>query len=396
MGVPSKTLWEWGVGERDGEACHSGKNASAARHAGARVCLVALEVSVGGLERMLIELANGFAARGVVVRIVVMDNDDNTMIGEVPESIDVVCLRGPRIVRAACLRLLSLGYLVQLHFWGGHVRPLYRLALLGRPLIVTYQAPYPRARPWNWIDRLLSRQALGIITCSYAVAAWCEGTVGIPREKIRVAWNGASRLGSAPPLRSIKRERSDLEVLMVARLVDQKDPATLLRGFAAATREGLNGHLTIVGVGPLMERLLLLAYELDIPYRVTWLGELWEPTVVRQIMRNADVFVQASRWEGFGIVLLEAALEGLPLIVSDIAPHREALGEAPYYFPVGDHDLLSRTLLALARDPAARRRAAEASGQRAEQFSVDASVERHLALYNEFLQRTTAAIGRQR
>jgi glycosyltransferase involved in cell wall biosynthesis len=50
------------------------------------------------------------------------------------------------------------------------------------------------------------------------------------------------------------------------------------------------------------------------------------------IMKGADIFVYPSFYEGFGMPIIEAMSLGVPIVVSDIAPHKEIAGEAVLFF----------------------------------------------------------------
>ena len=111
-------------------------------------------------------------------------------------------------------------------------------------------------------------------------------------------------------------------------------------------------------------------------------------TDIRDWLERADVFVHSSRWEGFGIVLLEAMLAGLPVVATRVSAVPEVVvdGETGLLVEAGDHAGLATHLEALLTD---RERAAalgEAGRQRAlTEFSVGRMADRTLAVYDEVL-----------
>ena len=57
---------------------------------------------------------------------------------------------------------------------------------------------------------------------------------------------------------------------------------------------------------------------------------------VQEYYSNAQVYVLSSRWEGFGLVLVEAVAHGLPVISSDLPTSKEIMGDFAIYFHNGD------------------------------------------------------------
>ncbi len=64
---------------------------------------------------------------------------------------------------------------------------------------------------------------------------------------------------------------------------------------------------------------------------------------IQEYYSNAGIYVLSSRWEGFGLVMVEAMAHGLPVISSDIPSSLEVLKETGMYFRNGDpRDLAAR------------------------------------------------------
>ena len=103
--------------------------------------------------------------------------------------------------------------------------------------------------------------------------------------------------------------------LAVGRLIEQKDHATLLRAFARVRNAVPQARLAILGSGPLEPETRRLVGELGLDDAVALPGR----TDIRDWLERADVFVHTSRWEGFGIVLLEAMLAGLPVVATRVS-----------------------------------------------------------------------------
>jgi glycosyltransferase involved in cell wall biosynthesis len=131
----------------------------------------------------------------------------------------------------------------------------------------------------------------------------------------------------------------------VSRLVEQKDIPTLLRAFALVSQKIPNARLQVLGIGPLRDQLFNLAADLDITTRVDWLGKSEK---VIDLMSSWSVFALTSKYEGFGLVLLEAMSARVPIVASNISAIPEVLGnDSRQLFDPGDHRGLAEKILDL-------------------------------------------------
>ncbi len=122
----------------------------------------------------------------------------------------------------------------------------------------------------------------------------------------------------------------------IARLSEEKDLSTLIRAFHLhqLNPKFSGNELEIYGAGPLENSLRQLISELSLQESVRLMGRTQKPG---QIINSFDVFVLTSRFEGFGMVLLEAMSLGKPIICSRIDTALEVLGEtgAAIFFETG-------------------------------------------------------------
>jgi len=110
----------------------------------------------------------------------------------------------------------------------------------------------------------------------------------------------------------------DIIILSVGHLSPRKRPETLIRGFSSLNLPN-NFKLVFLGHGPLMNKCQELAKgEKNIIFK----GQVDN---VNDYTAASDIFVSASRAEGLPNAVLEAMACGLPVILSDIPPHKEIL-----------------------------------------------------------------------
>jgi glycosyltransferase involved in cell wall biosynthesis len=154
---------------------------------------------------------------------------------------------------------------------------------------------------------------------------------------------------SAPPLR--RDPVRGFVIGYAGRLVPEKGVDLLLEAMA-----GLPGvwHLAIVGSGPELGRLKLLARRLGLADRVSFERDI--PSMrMPAFYRELDALVLPSRsrpnWvEQFGRVLIEAMACGVPVVGSDCGEIPNVVGDAGLIFPEGDVEALRECLARLMRE----------------------------------------------
>jgi len=242
--------------------------------------------------------------------------------------------------------------------------------------------------PFRYVDRAFARGAARIVAISDAVRAFLE-RAGHDPAKLTTIHYGLDELPVAPS--SPTPEEAGIPAgaplaLAVGRLIEQKDHATLLRAFARAREQQPDARLAILGGGPLEAETRALTESLGLAGAVTLPGR----TEIRDWLARADVFVHTSRWEGFGIVLLEAMLAGLPVVATRVSavPEVVADGETGALVEAGDVEGVARELARVLVDPELSRRLGEAGRERARrEFSVARMAERTIAVYRESVER---------
>lgn len=169
------------------------------------------------------------------------------------------------------------------------------------------------------------------------------------------------------------RERDMPVILSAGELSARKDFATLLRAFAML-RSRRPSRLLIIGRGKQRERLLELADSLGIREDVDLTGFVQNPY---PFMAHADLFAFSSRWEGLGLVLVEALALGTPVVATDCPSGPAEIlqqGRFGQLVPVGDAAALAGAM-EIALDEAKPRRFLQ---QAAQPYTVSAATDAYL------------------
>ena len=165
--------------------------------------------------------------------------------------------------------------------------------------------------------------------------------------------------------------------LAVSRLSKEKQLHVLID--AIARTRGID--LVIVGDGPLRNSLEMRVKRLELGDRVRFAGRKED---TRAYYQHADVFVQCSRYEGYGMTLVEAALSGLAIVTTDVGIVGDVLRKDDEALVVpADARAFADALSRLRKDAEFSRALSARAKARAESFQL--SEAEYLAKYKEAL-----------
>ncbi|MFB6347008.1 MAG: glycosyltransferase family 4 protein [bacterium] len=172
---------------------------------------------------------------------------------------------------------------------------------------------------------------------------------------------------------------------MVARLTEQKGHDTLLEAFERLPLADHNSQLILVGSGPLEDELKTTAEAGPATENIHFLGHRSD---VPQLLSHFDVFVHPSRWEGFGLVFLEAMAARLPVVATNVSAIPEIVRhrETGLLVEPDRVDALSEAMESLLVDPERRSQLGRAGRKRLEKcFSVERMIDQYEELYTRVI-----------
>lgn len=334
-----------------------------------RVAIFLVSLEGGGSERIALNLAQGFAERGLEVDLV-LQRATGPYLDQVPDKIRIVDLRAGRMALAifpliSYLRRERPPFLLSLMMGANIIAILSKkLARVDTRLMIsehltisvaTQNAVRLRGRYLPLLAKRTYPWANGIVAVSEGVAEDLAHILGLPRKKIEVIYNPVI----TPELLEKAGEPVDHPwfqpgeppvVLGVGRLTEQKDFPTLLRAFALVRKERA-ARLVILGEGEDRPELKALVDELGIAEDVDMPGFVDNPY---GYMAGAAVFALSSRWEGLPTVLIEAMALGKPVVATDCpSGAREILNDGRYgtLVPVGDAKRLATGISGMLEHP---------------------------------------------
>jgi len=277
-------------------------------------------------------------------------------------------------------------------------RKLASLPRLVRPLKRWMTKQLPRYREFR---RLVARQFADpqqiVVAVSKMVAEDYQHYHGVPGEQIRLVYNGVDTERFSPascrPYREAVRQKlaareADVLLLFVGHDFQRKGLATALRAAGRLAAERQPVRLLVVGGRP-RQRYLRLAQRCGLGDAVTFAGAQNDPL---PYYAAADALVLPSFYDPFGLVVLEAAACGMPVVTSRFTGASELLSEGVEGYVLSDpadHEELAQRLQPLL-EPALRRRMAEAARRLALRYTFARNCAELLAVYHEVASRRQA------
>jgi glycosyltransferase involved in cell wall biosynthesis len=257
--------------------------------------------------------------------------------------------------------------------------------IFGRPQVTVFHDLQHKRHPenfrwfdlpfWNFFLYWSAKVARTVLADSDATAADLHRFYRLPAAKTRVV-----PLGVAPVFFDIAaRRRPEPFVLGVSTLHPHKNLDGLLRGFAAFRARHPEYRLIVTGIhGFFTRELQALRDELGLADAVEFPG--WIPKQdLLDLYARAMLFVYPSRFEGFGLPVLEALAAGVPSACSNIEPLNSLAGGAALKFDPKDVPAMAACMERLATEVELRSELTAAGPRRAAGFPWQATARLTLA-----------------
>ena len=333
----------------------SSKRGAPARPEGTGVLLVADNLQVGGVSRVVLDLARRLTEMQHTVAIAA--GPEGGLWHLVPEGCAAHTLRSKGGIRALLHRVAQLRVLARSGAYDvihAHQRGLAlsaRIAAIGTGLPVVEHVH--NVFPPRLLERHASFRGDLLIACGTAVAAMLVRDFGRRPAQVITILNGIEDKHPANVRSASHPKREKVHLIGVGRLVEQKDPLRFVRVIAALAEimPPRSISVTWYGDGPLRSEVQTLVEDLDLTEFICFPGNVEE---LAPKYADADILLLTSRWEGLPLVALEALAAGCAIVLPDVGSCADAYGDEPvgilYPADIDDADLAVLLAAELKRD----------------------------------------------
>jgi glycosyltransferase involved in cell wall biosynthesis len=251
----------------------------------------------------------------------------------------------------------------------------------GGELVALHAIGYGGRRKWRGRVReaLVLRRA-DVVTAASAPIIDALQAIGVRALRVPLGVD----LRAWPPLAPRRRSAARARLIHVASLNPVKDQTTLLRALAILAEAGIDFCIDIVGVDTLQGAMQRLARQLGLERRVRFLGFRTQREL-RPLLESADLLVLSSRHEAGPLVLLEAAVVGVPTVGTAVGHLAEWAPSAACVVAVGDRVGLARAIQRVLGDESLRLQLAQAAQRRALREDADYTARTFDALHQSLL-----------
>ena len=337
----------------------------------------------GGAETMLVDIMNEQARTDKVGLVIINNKYDSGLIGRISEKISITRLNrrpGSRnVFKIGMLNLVLLRMHPDLIHCHDHTIARYIRIVKCIKILTVHDVRFP-VENFGSYDRL--------VAISGAVRRDILGRSGIDPVVIH---NGI-RVENVATRENGMNNSNLFRIVQVGRLDhEKKGQHILLHAVHQLVRDNSRIKVDFIGEGPSLEYLRQLSQDLDITGHVNFPG-LRDRDYIYRHLRDYDLLVQPSLYEGFGLTVAEAMAAGVPVLIAGLDGPKEIIenGRYGHFFIPGDIEDCARQISRIIRDcqeSGANEMTASAQLHVRREFNISDTVSKYQYLYHSLISR---------
>lgn len=345
-------------------------------------------LGVGGASRIISEMLPRMNQANVEVALLISRCEDRSFMSKlVQASINVHCINVGIYNPLCVFRILQ--YIREYDIIHVHLFPsLYWVALANlfvrKPLVFTEHSTRNRRRGKKFLlflEKWIYNRYDRIVSISKGTDIKLREWLNVSKKDNRfVVINNGIDLQSFNKCKH--RRVYPYTLIMIARFAPSKDQATIIKAVSLLNN---NVHLVLVGDGDRIEVCKSLSLTLGVEERVHFVGRQSD---IPKWIEIADIGIQSSIWEGFGLTAVEMMAGGLPVVASDVEGLRDVVYGAGELFPSGDYERLAKIINQMIEDKDYYELLRSRCISRSKNYDIGTMVNAYIDMYNRIVSKT--------
>lgn len=360
-----------------------------------KIVLVLPDLITGGAQKVMLNLAKGFADRHYQVDLVTLSGKGD-LFSEVPDNVNLVILNQCKhcsLWITSIFNVLKFAKRIRNENYDTILSTLTGTNLFITLVILLWRIDIPifireastshniKSSFKKWLVRKLYPKTNCIIAVTNEIAREMSELTGINKNAITVIHNPVNLPAIQQQSKDTVKHRwidnkNQPIIITIGRLIPAKDYGTLIQAMALLNKDTAV-RLIVIGDGPERQHITSVINEQGLDNQINLLGHQLNPYAY---LIHADALVVSSRYEGFVNVLLEAMALGIP-VVSTNCPSgpSEILDNGKYgeLVPVGDSTALANAIRKTIENPIEKKILLE----RTKAFSLNHIVAQYIDLF---------------
>lgn len=285
-------------------------------------------LSFGGIETMLVNIANAQTKLGADVNILIINEQyDDTLMNSLNPDVKVLCLHRKKHSKGfgfvlALNRALNGLHPDVIHLHDPHLFGIiFNRSLKDISCATLHDMPYGIMKSQNALQNIFPALKFRLygnvvyldeIPKVYSISNSVKDALSEKYGVKSVVVNNGIMTTNFKTLEKTTHQ-TPMRIVQVSRLEHEKKGQDLILKAIASMKDSVN--VDFIGEGSSLEHLKRMCVELGIENNVHFLGKKTQSYIAEHLC-NYDLFVQPSRFEGFGLTVAEAMAAGVPVLVS--------------------------------------------------------------------------------
>lgn len=235
----------------------------------------------------------------------------------------------------------------------------------------------------------LNRKISRYVAISNKVKSILINSLNLNPEKIATIYNGID----LNKFKINRKNNSEVKkIISIGRLTKAKDYPNLFRALDKLILK-LNKQniplpsVNIAGTGELEKELKTLISKMNLDNIVSFLGLRQD---IPELLKESDIYVMSSEWEGLSISLIEALASGIPIVATNAGSNNEVIENnvSGIIVPIKDPEALAEGIYNLIINKDLRDRLSKEAMKRARLFSIEDCAKKHVEMYKELISHS--------